>query len=359
MKPTCEQYDVVVIGAGPAGSAAAKRLGHAGLKVAMVEQRQVIGNKVQCAEFVPLTIAHYATVRECDIAQRVQGIKTFINGKTANVLRAPGYVLNRRLWDEYQADRAKAAGVAVMSASRATGIENSVVTVASGAQYRDIRAKFILGCDGPNSLVSSKLGNLQQESCVALQYEMLLTKPVEHAEIHFEPAYYGGYAWAFPKGKTANVGVAIHAAAKVRLKKLLEDFCQELIRRRVLQDKAVIATTGGLIPTGGLVNCPGKKNMLVVGDAAGCTHPITGAGIMNAVVSGHFAAKAVIMQENNKEAELAAENYTQALTAEYGKQFAVASERLSSRNQNWTNDAKQFAVLIRRSWIAFPEYYAQ
>ena len=352
-----EQYDVVVIGAGPAGSAAAKQLGLAGLKVVMLDQRQAIGNKVQCAEFVPLTLTSHAVVRAGDIAQRVQGIKTFIHGKQAKTLRAPGYVLNRRIWDKYQADEARAAGVAVVSGARAVRIENDTVIVASGAQIWKLRAQFILGCDGPNSLVSRKLGNLPQASCVALQYELPLVKPLEYAAIYFDPAYYGGYAWAFPKGKTANVGIAVHVSAKGRLKQLLRDFSRQLMLEEVVQSEMIVNTTGGRIPTGGLVSCPARQNILVAGDAAGCAHPITGAGILNAVASGQLAAQAIILQASSKGSVLAAECYSRTLADEYGKQFAVASERLYSRNQHWTNAPAEFAALIRRSWIAFPEYY--
>ncbi len=359
METTGEHYDVIVVGAGPAGCIAAQRLGQGGLKVLLLEQRKVIGSYVQCAEFVPLTISRQAAVRASDIAQPVQGIKTFINGKLTSTLRAPGYVLNRRLWDEYQAQLARAAGVSIMTAARVSGIDGKELSVASGARSWTLSADFILGCDGPRSIVSQKLANEPQAMCVALQVERLLTKPMEHAEIYFDPAYYGGYAWVFPKGKAANVGVALHAASKDKLQAALTDFCQKIVSRGGIQAGAASAATGGLIPAGGLVKNLADNHMLVAGDAAGCTHPVTGAGIMNAVVSGELAARAVIRQVSSNGREQAAPNYTRMLLAEYGTQFAIASERLMSRNQSWTENPAEFSALIRRSWIAFPEYYRQ
>ncbi|WP_169717013.1 geranylgeranyl reductase family protein [Sporomusa acidovorans] len=359
MKPPDEYYDAVVIGAGPAGSTAAKRLGQAGLKVALLDQRLEIGNKIQCAEFVPRPISRYAPLRAGDIAQRVEGIKTFINGKPVHTLAAPGYTLNRNLWDKYQADEAKNAGVTVMSATRAVAVGDHAVTITKGTERGKIYATFILGCDGPHSLVSGRLGNGRQENCVALQYELLLHKPMTHVEIYFEPDYYGGYAWAFPKGNTVNAGIAIHASVKNQLHCLLHEFCRSLMQRQVVQSDRIVAKTGGFIPTGGLAGCLAQKNMLLAGDAAGCTHPVTGAGIMNAVRSGHLAAMAVIRQVKSKDEHLVSENYPRILHEEYSRQFAIARERLNSRNREWTNDPEKFLALIRRSWIAFPEYYTQ
>lgn len=360
MNPTAEYYDVAVVGAGPAGCMAARRLGQAGLKVLLVEQRRVIGSPVQCAEFVPLAITRHTAVRAADIAQPVQGIKTFINGEPVSTLRAPGFVLNRGLWDAYQARLAQAAGATIMAATRVSGIDGRKLTLISGARSRELRAGFILGCDGPRSVVSQGLGNEPQAMCVALQAERLLAKPLAQAEIYFDPAYYGGYGWVFPKGKTANVGVAIHGGCKDKLKYALADFCRKISRRGTIQAGPPSVSAGGLIPAGGLVKNLAKDHLLVAGDAAGCTHPITGAGIMNAVVSGELAARAVVRQAGrNGGGEPLARSYPDLLLAEYGTQFAIAGDRLLRRNQGWTDDPEAFSTLIRRSWIAFPEYYRQ
>ncbi|MDF2569670.1 MAG: kmo [Sporomusa sp.] len=359
MKQKGDNYDAIVVGAGPAGSTAARRLAQTGLQVLITEQRQAVGEHVQCAEFVPRIITNYVGLRASDVAQQLNGIKTFINGEVASVVRAPGYVLHRSQWDKQLANAAIAAGADLITGVRAVHVEGSVVTLLCGDEYQEVTGKFILGCDGPCSLISKKLGNEPGDTCIALQYELTLVKPLDYAEIYFAPAWYGGYAWVFPKGTTANVGLAVHTSHKGRLKELLADFYRTLVTRQIVQEITRPATTGGLIPSGGLVQCLANAHMLVAGDAAGCTHPITGGGIMNAVVSGHLAAAAVIRQANTQGVEQLADSYTSAIQAEYGRQFAIARDRLSNRNQGWTDNKAEFTALIRRNWIAFPEYYAQ
>ncbi|CQR73486.1 Putative oxidoreductase [Sporomusa ovata DSM 2662] len=359
MKKIGDNYDVIVIGAGPAGSAAARRLAQAGLQVLVIEQRQKIGDHVQCAEFVPLMITKYADLRAGDVAQQVTGIKTFINGEVASVLRAPGYVLHRARWDKELADAAAAAGAQLMTGGRAVTVNGLVVTLLCGNKQQEVTGRFILGCDGPRSLISKQLGNQAGETCIALQQELTLAKPLKYAKIYFDPAWYGGYAWVFPKGRAANVGLAVHTSYTGQLKDLLAEFCCTLVKDQIVLDIAGPATTGGLIPSGGLVPCLANDHMLVAGDAAGCTHPITGGGIMNAVVSGQLAANAVIMQANSPAGKHLADGYTSAIQAEFGRQFAIARNRLANRNQGWTDNKAEFTTLIRRNWIAFPEYYAQ
>lgn len=358
MRSQHKHYDAVVVGAGPAGSSASKYMALNGLKVLMIEQRLKIGSHIQCAEFVPVVLARYAPLRECDIAQRVQGIQTYISGKLANTLRAPGYILNRAAWDENQVNLATAAGVSVLTAARVTSVTGRTLSYLQGAESSQVSADFILGCDGPHSIIAKALNNRPQKMCAALQHEMTLTRPMEHAAIYFDFGCYGGYGWVFPKGKTANIGVAVHESWQKSLKTVFDEFCQKVVALGMIQPGTVWSSTGGLIPMGGLAKNLANEHMLLAGDAAGCTHPVTGAGIMNAVVSGRLAAMAVIRQTNGSSDQIAAV-YSRLLTEEFGAQFAIARERLKRRNQLWSENESDFNKLIRNSWIAFPEYYAQ
>ncbi|HWR38423.1 MAG TPA: NAD(P)/FAD-dependent oxidoreductase [Patescibacteria group bacterium] len=348
------QYDAIIVGAGPAGSVAARRLAQAGLKVLVAEQRRQIGEPVQCAEFVPRRIESYVNVRPVDIAQPVNGIRTFIAGEIAQSLKAPGYVLRRNMWDSGLAAAAAAAGADIRTGIRVIGVNRNHVILRKGTVLKAVRGRFILGCDGAQSVVGRHLGNGAQEHCVAMQREMALCRPLTDAGIYFDPGIYGGYAWLFPKGMVANVGMAVHPSQGSKLRGTLEAFCQQLVNDNMIRNSAG-RIVGGIVPAGGMVSCLGKENILVAGDASGCVHPITGAGVMNAVISGRLAATAVL--QNLQQVGATAGSYQQAMEAEFGRQFSWARQRLLWRDREWATAGDTFSILIRRSWIAFPEYY--
>lgn len=350
-------YDVIIVGAGPAGSTAARYLAKGALQVLLIDRVKSIGSKIQCAEYAPKIIGRFAPLRDGDIAQEVRGIKTFINSELVGTLDAPGYILNRISWDRRLWEAAKEAGAHTMLQTNAKGFDEKGVALESVGGAATINARIIVGCDGPSSIVSKWLGNAEQESSIALQYEMPLADSLDFAHIYFDPAYYGGYAWVFPKGDRANVGLGVNRSCKNIVQALLNRFCTQLLQDKVLCNMTVFDRTAGLVPDGGLVSRLCNERMLLAGDAAGCTNPITGAGIMSAVVSGQLAAESVLSCFMEDGANSKLNMYKDNLDEQLGKGLRRALEKKIYRDAAWTNDPLKFIELIRGSWIAFPEYY--
>ncbi|MEN6567964.1 MAG: NAD(P)/FAD-dependent oxidoreductase [Veillonellales bacterium] len=351
-----ETYDAAVVGAGPAGSTAARILAQAGLAVLLVDQVNAVGAKVQCAEFVPRILKQHAAIRPQDIAQPIDGMKTFIQGVLANQIKAPGYILNRCLWDKYLADSAVQAGAHLSLGTRAVHWQDNQLILQSGSKQWTVNCRLLVGCDGPRSAVAGWLGNPRQETSVALQYEMTLTQPMKNVEVHFAPWLYGGYAWVFPKGKYANVGLAAHPSCRGKLEGWLNRFCQTIAAKQIITDCTIHTRTAGLIPAGGLAARLAGDGLLLAGDAAGCAHPITGAGIMAAVRSGKLAA-GVIQRYFPNQAEKIAAEYTEALQEEFGIYLTKARQAIVRRDEAWTAGERPFSDVIHHSWISFSEYY--
>lgn len=350
-------YDVAVVGAGPAGSTAARILSQAGLAVLLVDQVNAVGAKVQCAEFVPRALQQHAEIRPQDIAQPIGAMKTFIDGVFANQIKAPGYILNRCVWDKKLADSAVEAGAKLVLGTRAVHWQDNQLTLKSARKQWQANCRIVVGCDGPRSLVGRWLGNPQQVTSVALQYEMTLTRPMEHVEVHFEPWLYGGYAWIFLKGEHANVGLAVHPSCQGQLEVWLNRFCRQIAaEQKITESSAIHTRTAGIIPAGGLVTRLAGNGLVLAGDAAGCAHPITGAGIMAAVRSGELAAGMIQRNFFKREENIAAE-YTAALREEFGTYLTKARQALVRRDEAWKTGERTFADLIQHSWISFPEYY--
>lgn len=348
--------DVVVVGAGPAGSCAAGRLAKAGLRVLLVDQALAVGAKVQCAEYVPKMLLQQTAIAPADVAQPVTGLKTYIGGRLAGTLAAPGYILHRNRWDKNNAAAAAAAGAELMTGVRAVGWDGETVALRRGRGTVGVPARIVLGCDGPRSAVGGWLGNGDQPVCLGLQYQVPLPSPSAYAAVYFAPALYGGYGWVFPKGDTANVGIGIAYSRKSDAVRLLESFRTELAGRGVIGSQ-ILHRTAGLIPCGGLRSRLAGGRLLLAGDAAGCAHPITGAGIMSAVVSGTLAAEAVRACFGSGDRQTLTRDYPQALAVALGRQLATARRRATARDRAWSATPDDFAALIRRSWVAFPEYY--
>jgi digeranylgeranylglycerophospholipid reductase len=293
-------YDVVVVGAGPAGSIAAKTVAEKGLSVLLIEKRQEIGTPVRCAEGVSKeSIAKFVEIDKRWIAAEVVGAKIYSPDGTEIVMAEEmagnevGYVLERKIFDRHLARLAAKAGADVVVKTTATGLkrikEKGTVEVSLrrlGEEY-SVETKIVIGADGVESRVGKWAGidttlKLSEiESCV--QYLM--------ANIDFDPDYTyfwlgneiapGGYIWLFPKGeKAANIGIGVlPSMAKKSPKEYLDAFVNEHI----------VEVVAGGVPVCGPIETAVADNVMLAGDAARHADPITGGGIANAMKAGYFA----------------------------------------------------------------------
>jgi flavin-dependent dehydrogenase len=187
---------------------------------------------------------------------------------------------------------------------------------------------------------------------VGLQYNLPLCKYQNSTDIYFKPEYEGGYAWVFPKGETANVGIGVNLLHKNKLQFLIKDFIGSLVAQGKLADSGPTMKTGGLIPVGGPLAVTQQENMLLAGDAAGHTHPVTGGGIMNAIVTGQMAGERATQAVINHDLKLLS-HYPQQWQSLLGSYLDRATQQRKDMDHNWTYNAQQFGKLIRRTWISF------
>jgi len=346
-----ERVDLLVIGAGPAGCAAAAVAAGAGLKVLLVEQRPCVGLPVQCAEYVPAQIVGTVTVAERCIAQRIRTLLTHLPDGEVVESPAPGYVLDRALFDKGLAVAARRAGAEVWTSARAVERTPRGALVRRGAREVAVACTVMVGADGPRSTVGRWLGQVNEELLDAWQVEVVLPAPQPSTQVFFDAAYPGGYGWLFPKGETANVGVGVNR----RLGGDPGHALAHLLDRLQIGAGAVVGRTAGLVPCGGPLPNPRVDNVLLVGDAAGHTHPITGAGIFAAVVGGTLAGQAAAHAVQRGDLT-ALDEYTQEWSALMGSPLRHALEKRRELDRHWGDDPVALSAAIRRAWIAFREY---
>ncbi|MEM3927411.1 MAG: NAD(P)/FAD-dependent oxidoreductase [Archaeoglobaceae archaeon] len=296
-------FDVVVVGAGPAGSMAAKTCAERGLNVLLVEKRQEIGTPVRCAEGISKkALQRFVEIDKKWISAEVIGAKIYSPDRTEVTMAEEmagnevGFVLERKIFDRHLARLAAKAGAEVLVKTTFLSFERvgdrlRVKLKRMGEDW-EVETKILIGADGVESRVGRMAGIIKTlkkseiESCA--QYLM------SNLEIDENYTYFylgndlapGGYAWIFPKGNgCANVGIGVlPSIAKANAKFYLDKF----IEKFEIKGK-IVELVSGAVPVYGEVATAVTDNIMLAGDAAYHSDPITGGGIANALSAGYHA----------------------------------------------------------------------
>ena len=290
-----ERYDAVVVGAGPAGSVAARFLAESGARTLLLDKRDEIGVPVECGEFLPSIasleeimpdvkgLPELFDIPQSCISRPTSKIAVISPGGKRYELAFEGMSLWRARYDQHLARLAEKSGAELRTQTRVKGASSEGVVTDAEA----IGAKVIIGADGPLSIVRQSLGMpAPRELTPCLQY----TVPGsfgDSVDMYFGSAAPGGYAWMIPKSDGANLGLGVPPGHSGRtLKSRLESFCSGLGGH----DGPKLQTSG-LVPSSGPVAETVRGNVLLCGDAAGQVMASNGGGIPIAVVCGRAAGE--------------------------------------------------------------------
>lgn len=318
-----EDYDIVIIGAGPGGSACAKVAAENGAKVLLVEKRNEIGVPKRCGEGLSLAAFKRINLKPEGpwLKQSIKGAFVFSpSGKkvAAYYPEEAGYVIERKIFDKWLAEQASYAGAKVLAGTRATGIikEGNKIT---GVKLKDIsgefevRAKVVIAADGVESLVARWVGinsgHVLKDTCSGAQFEM---SNVDLEDPHMLEIYMGneiapgGYIWVFPKGdRVANVGIGTRY--DFTKGKTAYQYLREFVDSHPSLSKgSILEVNAGCIPVGGPMKEISTDNFMIIGDAAHQVNAIHGGGIGEAMkagqIAGEVAAKAIKTSDCSAEA---------------------------------------------------------
>jgi len=301
------RYDVLVIGGGPGGAVAAGDLAAKGHSVCLVEKRPAIGAPVRCAEGIGKDVlAEFIPPDDRWISAEIKGARLVSPDGTAMTVEQEmagskvGYILDRKIFDRELVWQAASKGAEVHVKTRATGaiVEDGVVKGAileTCGQAREVRAGVVIAADGVESKFPRWCGI---DSAVPMR-ELMSCAQYLLTDIDIDPAmtvfYLGnkvapeGYAWVFPKGdRTANVGVGI-SSRRSRDGNRARDYLDRFVAARFPEGKTIEYIVGGVSVCRPLP-CTVADGLMVVGDAARLSDPITGGGIYNAMRTGRLAA---------------------------------------------------------------------
>jgi len=317
--------DVVVIGAGPGGSTAARYAALGGAKTLLLEKRTEIGTPVRCGEGVAKRWLEEIGLSpsRAFIAHEVEGARIVAPDGTALLVderrggNETGYVLERDLFDRHLAKEAAKAGAEILVRASAVGLlkEDGRVVGARCEHFADsfdVRAKVVIGADGFESQVGrwagleTHLRTRDIDGC--LQYTLVgADGDPRFNDFYLGSCAPGGYAWTFWKGPdTANVGIGVNLS-KIRdradVKKYLD---AHIARTPGLAKGEVIEEVAGAVSVSLPLERTVAPGLMLVGDAARLIDPLTGGGILNACLSGKYAGEVAAEAVRSGDAGLAA-----------------------------------------------------
>jgi digeranylgeranylglycerophospholipid reductase len=306
-------FDVIVIGAGPAGACAAAAAAEHGVSVLLLEEHPKIGVPLACAEGLSRSTIHgYLEVEPGWVARALSG----------SIVRSPqgheftieypnvGWVMDRKKFDPALAEIARKKGAAIKLSCRATGIVDNAVVVQENGKTVKYQWKYLIGADGvathagPWLGIDTRLGTDRIEICA--QYRLSNIKiDADRACLIFGHKYApGGYAWIFPKSAdSANVGLGLSPVkTREKPKTLLDRWVSEEFPEARIEECVYSG-----VPARRLSRFSGP-NFCLVGDAARFTDPLSGAGIANAIksgtIAGRNAARIIRGQKSRLESEM-------------------------------------------------------
>ena len=340
-----ERVDVLVVGGGPAGALAAQEAAKAGAQVLLIDKKRRFGALPHCAEFVPRLLAREVDFPERSQVQPVEGMNTILLGEQ-HYTPGPGWILDRQVFDHGLVLAAAQAGARVWAGAKLMGRRGDAWEIQRGARKISLTPGAVVAADGAASLTARLTGWPSQTLMAGVQMQVPLAQPLKRTQVYLEQAVRHGYAWLFPRGRAANLGLGCRVEAKPQ--KRLDERRARLIELGLILP-GVLALAGGAIPVGGPRDEMARGRVLLAGDAAGLTHAVTGAGIPQAVFSGAEAGKAAARLAGGQNE--AGEEYQNEVLARYGKHLARGLAARQEMERGW--DADDFAGLMARTWPAW------
>ncbi|PIN98259.1 MAG: geranylgeranyl reductase [Candidatus Diapherotrites archaeon CG10_big_fil_rev_8_21_14_0_10_31_34] len=355
-----EEFDVIVVGAGPGGSTCASFLAKNKVNVLLLD-KAVFPRDKTCGDGI--SGKSLKVLKELGLKEKIKSVKhgkifgvtfsspkgTVVNipfpekaGKTGVSSKGEGYAVKRIFYDNFLFQNSKSFGVKTIEGFTVNSLIKDgekvlgVKGTDSKGNQKEFKSKMVVGADGATSIVSKSLGLNKidfNHHITALRTYYSGVKDLKGTiEIHFIDSMLPGYFWIFPVEEgIANVGAGIITKDlkknKVNLQQAMFDAIEKdpLFKERFKDAKMVSPVKGWTLPLGSKRKKISGNGFLLVGDAASLIDPFSGEGIGNAMTSGKIASETILkaLKENNFSAEFL-KQYEEILWKEIGQEIKTS-----------------------------------
>lgn len=307
-------FDVIIVGAGPAGSAAARPLAEAGLRVLILEKATLPRYKTCGGGLLWRAVRHLPDLpprvveRQCHRAQ-INFLKSNLSFTTQRDHPIITMTMRADL-DHALVQAAQLAGAQLIDGCAVAKLSLSPNTATVHTARGEFQAAFVIAADGATSLIAKQAGWPPCPKTIpAIECEVFHSHFEDFsqcARFDFETVPHG-YAWVFPKRAHLSLGVLSTRSGTVNLNRAVDDYLEAL----GLNCPERIERHGYLIPVRPRPGPLARGRVLLAGDAAGLADPITAEGLSNALLSGHLASTAI--QSGNLDPTAVCAAYQKAL----------------------------------------------
>jgi geranylgeranyl reductase family protein len=319
-------FDVVIVGAGPAGATLGYELAKRGTDVLILEKEPLPRYKA-CAGVISMKTVD---LLGCDISsvthQVISGARVTYKLRkefVKNYHSPIGHMVMRDEFDQFLVSRAQDTGALVADNQRVCSLYANDSRVNISTMWDTFTCKIVVGADGATSVVGKtfglangrQLGVAMEAEVASSEEDMIRWNSLAGIDIG---SVKGGYGWVFPKRGLLSVGVG----APIQRARLLRAYHQRLLKSLNLQNCKVERFKSHLIPTFEPGTAIQKGRVLVVGDAAGLIDPLSGEGIPNAIKSAQLASPVIANQLTSPSIDL--QEYQQAVEDEMLPELRIA-----------------------------------
>ena len=350
-------YDVIIVGAGPAGSTAALYAHRLGLNCILLDKAVFPRDKI-CGD--ALSGKSVRLMRELNLLEGVEELEgseinriTFgspshsqfdvhLKGNKNNDYITKGYVVPRKIFDNFLFKKADE-----LTETRQGFTVNDIIYQndnISGVKGTNIEGKeeilnapIIMGCDGANSIIARKLGLYEMDmenTAVAIRcYYEGVEGLSNQIELHYVSEVKPGYFWLFPAGNgKANIGIGLSKNDAKKEDRTLRQIMDEIVqsdyfRSRFGNARPLEKPVGWNLPLGRIQRKNHGNGFMLLGDAAGLIDPFTGEGIGNAMVAAKYAMQVASKAKNHKDySERFFSEYDQLLWDDIGGELRTSTK---------------------------------